>query len=91
MGDVHPYEADRRAEEHYRRIVALAQVVDPRPGGRPDGGTVRAWRLAVGQRLVTAGLHLCLPPSRRLAARRQAQALLAGDEMALDRPLPRTC
>jgi hypothetical protein len=84
---MHPYLADQLAEARHRDLVAQAEAESAaRRVRRADemvaieaGVAVRSWRVALGHRLVAAGLRLGLPPSRRMAARRQARALLAGD------------
>ena len=96
---MHPYLADQLAEARHRDLVAQAAAESAarrlrraRHGeARRAGATVRTWRLALGQRLVTAGLQLGLPPGRRLSARDQAQAILTGDDLAADYRLPTPC
>jgi hypothetical protein len=96
---VHPYVADRLAEARHRELVAQAESESAarrvrrarHSEARRAEATVRSWRLALGQRLVAAGLRLGLPPARRLSARDQAHALLAGDELAGEHRLPTPC
>jgi hypothetical protein len=96
---LHPYLADQLAEARHRDLVAQAAADSAarrvrrarHTDGRRAGATVHSWRLALGQRLVAAGLHLGLPAARRLSARDQAQALLAGDDLAAERRLPSPC
>jgi hypothetical protein len=96
---LHPYVADQLAEARHRDLVAQAEaeavarrVRRARHNeARRAGATVYAWRVALGQRLVAAGLRLGMPPARRLSARDQAQALLAGDDLAADYRLPTPC
>lgn len=96
---MHPYVADQLAEARHRDLVAQAAAESAarrvrrarHTEARRTGTTVRSWRLALGQRLVAAGLRLGLPPGRRLSARDQAQALLGGDDLAADYRLPSPC
>ena len=96
---MHPYLADRLAEVRRRELVAQAEAESAarrvrrarHSEARRAGATVHTWRLALGQRLVTAGLHLGLPPARRLSARDQARALLADDDPAADYRVPTPC
>lgn len=96
---MNPYVADRLAEAHHRDLVAQAQAESTarrvrrarHAEARRAGVTVRVWRVALGQRLVAAGLRLGLPPARRVSARDQAEALLAGDDLAADYRLPTPC
>jgi hypothetical protein len=96
---MHPYLADQLAEARHRDLVAQAAAESAvrrvrrarHAEARRAGGTVRSWRVALGQRLVEAGLHLGLPPARRLTARDQAQALLASDDLAAECRLPTPC
>jgi hypothetical protein len=96
---LHPYLADQLAEARHRDLVAQAEAESAvrrvrrarHAEARRAGADVRSWRLALGQRLVAVGLRLGLPPSRRLSARDQAQALLAGDDLAADHRVPTPC
>ena len=96
---MHPYLADQLAQARHRDLVAQAEAETAarrvrrarHTEARRAGATVRSWRIALGQRLVTAGLRVGLPPARRLSARDHAQALLAGDDLAADHRLPTPC
>jgi hypothetical protein len=78
--------AQAEAESAARRVRRARHTE-----ARRAGATVRSWRLAVGQRLVAAGLRLGLPPARRLSARDQAHDLLAGGDVVADHRLPTPC
>ena len=96
---MHPYVADQLAQARHRDLVAQAEAETAarrvrrarHTEARRAGATVRAWRLALGQRLVAAGLRVGMPPSRRLSARDQARALLAADDRAPDYRVPTPC
>ena len=96
---MHPYLADQLAQARHRDLVAQAEAETAarrvrrarHAEARRAGASVHSWRLALGQRLVVAGLHLGLPPACRLSARDQAQALLTGDDLAAEYRLPTPC
>ena len=96
---MHPYKADQLAEARHRDLVAHAEAESAarrvrrarHSEARRAGATVRSWRLALGRRLVAAGLRLGLPAKRRVSARDQARALLTGDDLAADYRLPTPC
>lgn len=65
-------EASHAARRHHRARRAQAVAAEE---------AVRAWRLTLGRRLVSAGLRLALPPERRPLARRDATALLGEEDL----------
>jgi hypothetical protein len=75
---------ERAATLRHAELAHLAQASDVarryrrthRAQAVAAGEAVRAWRLAVGRRLVSAGLRLGLPPHHRAAAHRDARVLL---------------
>ena len=91
---MNPYVVERMAETRRDELVALADaqhVASRYRRARRDQAVaadeaVRAWRLAVGRGLVSAGLRLGLPPQRRTTARHDAHALLDGDDLVTRGP-----
>lgn len=84
-----PYLAERMAAVRRSELAALAEASHAarrhrrvrRAQAVAAEEAVRAWRLALGRRLVSAGLRLGLPPQRRPLARRDATALLGGEDL----------
>jgi hypothetical protein len=79
-----PYLVERMATARHAELAVLAQAGEAGRRYRRDrraqavaaGEAVPSWRLAVGRRLVAAGLRVGLPARHRPAARRDARVLL---------------
>jgi hypothetical protein len=84
MGPVDGHLVERAATLRHAELADLTRASDVARRYRRDrraqavaaGEQVRAWRLAVARRLVSAGLRLGVPPRHRPAARRDARVLL---------------
>ena len=86
-----PYVAERMAAVRGSELSALAEASHVarrhrrarRAQAVAAGEAVRAWRLALGRRLVSAGLRVGLPPQRRPMASRDASALLGEEDLTV--------